>query len=103
MAQSDNLTTLPVVGRAHKRIDGPLKVSGTARYSSDFALPDMLWGVPVCATIANGRIASIDSTAAARMPGVQKIYTHENIGTFHQVSKASKAMMSAVGRGGSER
>ena len=93
MAQSDNLTTLPVVGRAHKRIDGPLKVSGTARYSSDFALPDMLWGVPVCATIANGRIASIDSTAAARMPGVQKIYTHENIGTFHQVSKASKAMI----------
>jgi len=93
MPQNDNLTTLPVVGRARKRIDGPLKVSGTARYAADFDFPTLLYAVPVCATIANGRVASIDTSAAAAMPGVRKIYTHENIGTLYQVSKTSKAMV----------
>ncbi|GAB2577903.1 xanthine dehydrogenase family protein molybdopterin-binding subunit [Dyella jejuensis] len=93
MASSDSFTTLPVVGRAHTRIDGPLKVCGVARYSSDFNFPELLHAVPVCATIANGRVASIDASQAARMPGVRKIYTHENIGTFYRASKASKAMI----------
>lgn len=93
MPQSDNLTTLPIVGRAHKRIDGPLKVSGTASYAADFAFPDMLHAVPVCATIANGRVANIDTGTAEHMPGVQKIYTHANFGKLYRVSKASKAMI----------
>ena len=40
------------------RVDGPLKVSGVAMYTSDHNLPGMLYAVPVCATIANGTIAS---------------------------------------------
>jgi xanthine dehydrogenase YagR molybdenum-binding subunit len=90
---NDNLATLPIVGRAHKRIDGPLKVSGTARYAADFDFADLLYAVPVCATVGSGRVSHIDTSAAERMPGVRKIYTHANIGTFYRVSKASKAMI----------
>jgi xanthine dehydrogenase YagR molybdenum-binding subunit len=87
------VTTLPVIGRSVARVDGPLKVTGVARYSSDFHFPGMLYAVPVCARIASGKIQSIDSKTAASMPGVQKIYTRENIGTLYRVPKSSKAML----------
>ena len=47
-------TTSPI-GRKTPRVDGPLKVSGTAQYASDFHFPGMLYAVPVEATIANGQ------------------------------------------------
>ena len=40
----------------------------------------MLYAVPVEATIANGRIVRLDTTAAEQMPGVQAIFHRENIG-----------------------
>ena len=93
MSQSDTHTSLPVVGRACPRIDGPLKVSGGARYTADFHFPGLLYAVPVCASIGNGRIASIDTAAAEAMPGVRRIYTRHNIGRLYRVSKASKVMI----------
>ena len=86
-------TPLAFVGRDTVRIDGPLKVSGAARYSSDRVLPGMLYAVPVGATVGNGRVASIDTADAASMPGVRKIYTRENIGHFYRVPKSSQARL----------
>ena len=40
------------IGKARARVDGPLKVTGTARYASDHNFPGMLYAVPVGATIA---------------------------------------------------
>lgn len=91
MSNAGSYTELPVVGRPLRRIDGPLKVSGVARYASDFAFPDMLHAVPVCATVARAHIDHIDTSAAASMAGVRKIYTRQNIGKFYRVAKASKA------------
>ena len=42
-------TTSPI-GRDTPRVDGPLKVTGTAHYASDFHFPGLLYGVPVEAT-----------------------------------------------------
>src|SRR5207244_6400435 len=72
-------TALPI-GRKTPRVDGPLKVSGTAMYASDFHFPGMLYAVPVEATIANGRVVKLDTTAADKMPGVRAIFHRENIG-----------------------
>ena len=68
------------IGRKTPRIDGPLKVTGAAKYSSDFNLPGMLYAVPVGATIANGRITSLDTRTAAKMPGVRAIFYNGHIG-----------------------
>jgi xanthine dehydrogenase YagR molybdenum-binding subunit len=68
------------VGRATVRLDGPRKVSGAVRYTSDFHFPDMLYAVPVGATIANGSVTAIDTQAAEAMPGVRKVYTRQNLG-----------------------
>lgn len=72
-------TTSPI-GRKTPRIDGPLKVSGTAKYASDFNLPGQLYAVPVEATIANGRIEKLDTSAAERMPNVRAVFHRGNIG-----------------------
>ncbi len=75
----ETATTSPI-GRKTPRVDGPLKVSGTAQYASDFHFPGMLYAVPVGATIANGKIQKLDTAAAEKMPGVRAILHRANIG-----------------------
>src|SRR5262245_50518796 len=75
----ENLTASPI-GRGTPRVDGPLKVTGRAQYASDFHFPGLLYAVPIEATIANGRVVKLDTTAAEKMPGVRAIYHRENIG-----------------------
>jgi xanthine dehydrogenase YagR molybdenum-binding subunit len=70
------------------RVDGPLKVSGVAMYTSDHNFPGMLYAVPVCATIANGTIAAIDTSRAESMPGVKAVYTRKNLGRLFRTAPA---------------
>jgi xanthine dehydrogenase YagR molybdenum-binding subunit len=68
------------IGRGTPRVDGPLKVSGAAKYTSDFNFPGQLYAVPVEATIAKGRVVKLDTSAAEKMPGVRAIFHRENVG-----------------------
>jgi xanthine dehydrogenase YagR molybdenum-binding subunit len=86
MASTINLP--PKTNAGLPRVDGPLKVSGVARYTSDHNLPGMLYAVPVCATIANGTISSLDTSRALAMPGVKAVYTRENIGKLFRTAPA---------------
>jgi xanthine dehydrogenase YagR molybdenum-binding subunit len=70
------------------RVDGPLKVSGQAVYTSDHLLPGMLYAVPVCATIARGTIKNLDTRRAESMPGVKAVYHRENIGKIYRTAPA---------------
>src|SRR6202049_3292250 len=79
---------LSVIGKAQPRVDGPLKVSGKAMYTSDHHFPGMLYAVPVCATIANGEVQKIDTSAAEKMPGVRAIFLRNNIGRLFRASVA---------------
>src|SRR5260221_13418269 len=79
---------LSVIGKAQPRVDGPLKVSGKAMYTSDHHFPGMLYAVPVCATIANGEIQRIDASAAEKMPGVRAIFVRNSIGKLFNASVA---------------
>src|SRR5438132_6986743 len=72
--------TVSPIGRSTPRVDGPLKVSGKAQYASDFHFPGMLYAVPVEATIANGRVVKLDTSAAEKMPGVRALFHRANIG-----------------------
>jgi xanthine dehydrogenase YagR molybdenum-binding subunit len=71
------------------RVDGPLKVSGVAKYSSDYHLPGMLYAVPVCATIAKGTITALDTERAEAMPGVKAVYHRKNLGKLFRTAPAS--------------
>jgi CO/xanthine dehydrogenase Mo-binding subunit len=65
------------------RVDGNLKTSGQAKYTSDFALPGMLWADFVPGTMAHAKIVSIDTAAARAMPGVHAVLTGRDIGEHY--------------------
>ncbi|KAB0677575.1 aldehyde oxidoreductase molybdenum-binding subunit PaoC [Aureimonas leprariae] len=68
---------LRVVGKPLARIDGPLKVSGTAPYAYERhdVVPNQVYGYVLGATIAKGRIKRIDTIAAKSAPGVVAVIT----------------------------
>jgi xanthine dehydrogenase YagR molybdenum-binding subunit len=66
------------IGSATSRIDGVAKVTGAAKYAAEFNMPGLLYGGVVTATIAKGRIARIDRSAAMRVKGVIDVLTHEH-------------------------
>lgn len=66
------------VGRPLDRVDGPLKVTGLARYTAEFPEPYLTYGVLVRSTVGHGRIKNIDTKAAEQSPGVLAVLTHEN-------------------------
>jgi xanthine dehydrogenase YagR molybdenum-binding subunit len=87
MPTTHEASTISPIGRSTPRVDGPLKVSGRAQYASDFHFPGVLYGVPVEATIANGRVVKLDTSAAEKMPGVRAIFHRENIGKIFRSVK----------------
>jgi xanthine dehydrogenase YagR molybdenum-binding subunit len=87
MPTSPAAATASPIGRSTPRVDGPKKVCGAALYTSDFNFPEQLYAVPVGATIANGKIVSLDVSVAEKMPGVRAILHRANIGTIYRSVK----------------
>jgi xanthine dehydrogenase YagR molybdenum-binding subunit len=83
------ITSSKIVGTPTPRIDGPLKTTGLAMYSSDYSFPDLVYAWPVTATIASGSVTAIDTAKAGKMPGVLAIYTHENLGKLYRTPPAA--------------
>jgi xanthine dehydrogenase YagR molybdenum-binding subunit len=76
-----------IIGAAVPRIDGPLKVSGNAMYTADFHFPGMVYAIPVCSTVAKGKITRLDASDAEKMPGVVAILHRENIGRLYRSAR----------------
>ena len=66
-----------IIGKPTRRVDGPLKVTGTAPYAYERndAAPDALYGYPLGAAIGHGRITAMDAKAARNAPGVRAVVT----------------------------
>ncbi|MEO8073227.1 MAG: xanthine dehydrogenase family protein molybdopterin-binding subunit [Acidobacteriota bacterium] len=69
---------LNVIGEAINRIDGFLKVTGTANYAMDFPVNNSAHGFLFKSEIAAGKILDIDTSAAEKSPGVIAVITHKN-------------------------
>ncbi|TCO62252.1 xanthine dehydrogenase family protein molybdopterin-binding subunit [Actinocrispum wychmicini] len=57
------------------RVDGPLKVTGRAKYGADNNFPGLVHGYVVVGTVAHGEILAMDTTAAKSAPGVVGVYS----------------------------
>jgi len=81
-ATTNPIDQLKVVGRATDRVEGPLKVSGTAAYAYERhdAAPNPAYAAIVPSAIAKGRIAAIHDGEAKAAPGVLAIVTAANAG-----------------------
>ena len=67
------------IGRPLDRVDGPAKVTGGARYSAEITLPNTAYLALVGATVAAGRVAAVDASAARAAQGVLAVLTHDDL------------------------
>jgi xanthine dehydrogenase YagR molybdenum-binding subunit len=81
-AGANPIDQLKVLGHPANRVEGGLKVTGTATYAYEqhAAAPGAAYGYVLGAAIAKGRIESIDDTRARAAPGVLAIVTAGNSG-----------------------
>jgi xanthine dehydrogenase YagR molybdenum-binding subunit len=66
------------VGRPVSRVDGPLKVQGKATFAAEFELADLAYAAVAFATIAKGRIVTVEVSDAEAAPGVILVMTYRN-------------------------
>src|SRR5271163_1644237 len=66
---------LKVVGTRPIRPDGVDKVIGRASFGADMTMPGMLWGKVKRSPHAHAKILKIDTSKAAKLPGVYAIVT----------------------------
>lgn len=76
------------MGKPEPRLDGRLKVTGEARYGSDFVVSNPAYAFLVTSAIAKGRIESMDLRAAKAVPGVLEIFNYENTGELKDIKYA---------------
>jgi CO/xanthine dehydrogenase Mo-binding subunit len=67
------------IGRSLPRIEARDKVTGRAEYTHTMRLPGMLHAKIFRSTVAHGRIKSVDTSAAKKVPGVYRVVTSEDI------------------------
>src|SRR5580692_7181888 len=67
------------IGRSVPRLEAREKVTGRAEYAHLMRLPGMLHGKIFRSTVAHGRIKSIDTSAAKKIPGVFRVITAEDV------------------------
>ncbi len=85
-----------IVGTRARRLDGEDKVTGRARYASDYYPPGVLYGKIVRSERASARIVRIDTSAAEALPGVEAVITGDIGGFFGEVVKDQRPF--ATGR-----
>lgn len=67
------------IGESIHRVDAVAKVTGRARYTDDYYRPDMLVARYFRSTIVHGRVLSINVDKAAALPGVEAVFTYEDV------------------------
>lgn len=68
------------LGKEATRVDGLAKVTGKAKYTAEFQIPNVSYGFIVLSTVAKGRITAIDTREAEQAGGVIRVFTHLNAG-----------------------
>lgn len=70
-----------LIGQRVSRLDGPAKVTGTARYTADIVRPGMLYAKAVHCPHAHARITRLDTSAAEALPGVKAVRVVQGVGS----------------------
>jgi xanthine dehydrogenase YagR molybdenum-binding subunit len=73
------------MGEPAPRVDARQKVTGEARYASDFPVANPAYAVLVTSAISKGRLVGLDLEAAKAVPGVLDILTQDNTSELKEV------------------
>ena len=64
-----------VIGKRVPNVDGWEKVTGSAKYTVDMVLPNMLYGKILRSPHPHAKIVRIDTQRAEKLPGVKIVLT----------------------------
>jgi xanthine dehydrogenase YagR molybdenum-binding subunit len=84
------------IGRPMTRLEGPAKVTGTAPYAYEHPVDNPLYLYAIQASIARGKVRTIDISATADIDGVIAVLTHENAPTLPGRHDAELAVLQSV-------
>ena len=62
-----------IIGTPAKRLDGPEKVNGTAKFGIDAQVPGMKIAAVAICPVFGGKLASVNEAAALAVPGVRQV------------------------------
>ena len=81
------------IGTGYERLDGELKVTGTAPYAYEQPVDNPVHLYPVLSTIARGRVLRVETAAAEALPGVLTILTSETAPRLADTSDRELAVL----------
>src|SRR3990170_6531191 len=89
-----------VIGKRLPGLDSPAKARGQAQYTADLILPHMLHGKILRSPYPHALIRSMDTSQAARLPGVRAVITGADTAgiTFGIVPGAHDEYPLAIGK-----
>jgi xanthine dehydrogenase YagR molybdenum-binding subunit len=81
------------VGTSPQRLDGPAKVTGTALYAWEHALPNPVFVHPLQSAVARGRVVVMDTAQAEALDGVLAVLTPHNAPRLADTGDAELAVL----------
>ena len=91
------MSTTQHIGQPANRVDGPAKVTGTAKYAAEYNVPNLLYGYVVSSPIAKGRITKIHADAVRALPGVVQVFSHDNVPSLAWFDRSYKDDLAPIG------
>jgi xanthine dehydrogenase YagR molybdenum-binding subunit len=85
-----------LIGTSPKRLDGPQKARGRAKYTSDLKPQGMLFAAYMGSPYAHARVTAIDAGAAEKTPGVKGVHIMAPAGTELQWQGMEVVAVAAV-------
>lgn len=67
-----------LIGTAQKRVDGPAKVDGSAKFGIDVVLTGMHFAAVAASPVLGGKLRNVDGVKALALPGVRQIVRLDN-------------------------
>src|SRR5438445_629613 len=85
-----------LIGKPTKRLDGPMKSTGRAKYASDFHPKELLFAALLTSPHAHARVVSVDTGEAEKIAGVTAVRVISGPGTEIQWQGTEIAVVAAT-------
>lgn len=85
-----------IAGKPHLKVDGRDFVTGKHQYPSDIIRPEMMFGKVLRPAGFNATLASLDTSAAEKMPGVQVVHDGDFVGVAADDAFLAEQSLAAI-------
>ncbi len=95
-AVTKSVAEFTVMGKPMKRTDSVAKVTGRAQYAGDIRVPGMLYAKIIRPPAHGSKVKTVDTAAAARLPGVTVVNQDGMIAVLHADPEAAEKALAAI-------